>query len=280
MNDEAGHTPLPISLTPLSSPIARRAVRLLSMVLELHKAGYQRLRICPGHSLDGTEWRCFILPTSHLHSDGWTPISKDNDLLYTTADENHYFGWNDALTDNARSLALKFVERFPETARAATGLDWSYAGWLTQVLGMAENGYLPALFGGRNFELKLPATPLPPAVSDDDCEEYIGTGHRLISHEHLKLEDLPTACADYEQLWPFCLSFDGYRAASLAGADCEAVAERTEREDLKQASMECLRITAFIRQRAIKWGNSWPPDERLLNAIRSVVDEIRRRISE
>lgn len=44
--------PAPISLVASTDPTVRRAVRLLRMVHELHKAGYQLLRICPGCSVD------------------------------------------------------------------------------------------------------------------------------------------------------------------------------------------------------------------------------------
>jgi hypothetical protein len=45
------YTPGSVPLSASSDPVARRAVRLLAMVHELHKAGYQRLRICAGYSV-------------------------------------------------------------------------------------------------------------------------------------------------------------------------------------------------------------------------------------
>ena len=249
------------------------------MVHELHKAGYQRLRICVGHSLDGNDWRCHLLPAVNMHKDGWTPTSTDKAHLYTSREANCYFGWSDAVDDSARSLAKKFVERFPETARDAIGQDWLYAGWFTSALGSAENGFLPAFYGGRSYELKTPEIPLPPAILDLTCENYVGTGWPNIIHEELTLGDLPPKNSSYEMLWPFCLSFDAYRTTLLLGVDCEIVADQTEHLGLANATMECLRITAFARQRAIKWGDIWPPDERLVNSIRAVVEEIRLRLS-
>jgi hypothetical protein len=41
-------------------PHIRRAVRVLSMVGELHKQGYQRLRVRPYMAPSGTAWRCTI----------------------------------------------------------------------------------------------------------------------------------------------------------------------------------------------------------------------------
>jgi hypothetical protein len=39
---------------------------------------------------------------------------------------------------SARKLAQRFVERFPSICERSIGLDWAYAGWLTDVLGHAE----------------------------------------------------------------------------------------------------------------------------------------------
>jgi hypothetical protein len=249
------------------------------MVHELHKVGYQRLRISPGYSLDGTEWRCYLLAADDMRPDGWTPSSIDKAHLYTSAEGKWYFGWSDAGTDSARSLAAKFLERFPETARAGAGQDWAYAGWLTSALGCAENSRLPVLYGGRNYELKIPTMPYPPPSVESDSEYVSDTGLPLIANDELTLEDLPPPNADYELLWPFCLSYDGYRPALLFGVDCGVIADQTLQARLDNATMEELRMTAYIRQRAIKWGNTWPPDERLLGNIRDVVEEIRRRLT-
>lgn len=272
-------SPLVISTAVPSDPIVRRAGRLLAMVHELHKVGYQRLRISPGYSLDGTEWRCYLLAAEDMHPDGWTPSSIEKAHLYTSAQGKLYFGWSDAGTDGARSLAAKFIERFPETARAGAGQDWAYAGWFTSALGYAENSRLPVLYGGRNYELRIPTMPCPPPLVASDSEYVSDTGFPLIANDELTVEDLPPTNADYELLWPFCLSYDGYGTALLFGVGCGDIADQTLRGSLEDASMEELRMTAFIRQRAIKWGDKWPPDEKLLRNIRDVVEEIRRRLT-
>jgi hypothetical protein len=272
-------SPLAVSTTAPSDAVIRRAGRLLAMVHELHKAGYQRLRISPGYSLDGTEWRCYLLAADNMHPDGWTPRSIDKAHLYTSAQGKRYFGWSDAGTDDARSLATKFLERFPETARVGAGQDWAYAGWFTSALGCAENSRLPVLYGGRNYELRISTMPYPPPLVESDSEYVSDTGLPIISNNELTQEDLPPPHADYELLWMFCLSYDGYGTALLFGVDCGAIADQTFRGGLENATMEELRMTAFIRQRAIKWGGKWPPDERLLGNIRDVVEEIRRRLT-
>ena len=169
-----------ISMTPLGEPHERRGLRILAMVHELHKAGYQRLRICPGMSASGGCWRCAITPVTNIFENHGALLKETNDLIvaaYTSGSSNAYFGWKDATKDNARRLAAKFIERFPKIARAGEGEDWAYAGWFVQMLGFAENGDFPMAYADFSANGKdpdpgfLPSTrhwfdsrmPMPPA---------------------------------------------------------------------------------------------------------------------
>jgi hypothetical protein len=126
-------------------PVIRRAVRVLRMVHELHKRGYQRLRIVPGIAPSGLFWRVGVYPvTSILRRNGamcrdW----EERAAHYTTGAENNYFDWTDARRDTARELADKFLERFCDLARSGEGRDWAFAGWYVEMLGVAETGALP-----------------------------------------------------------------------------------------------------------------------------------------
>ena len=270
--------PIPISLTPSSDLVIRRACRLLSMVHELHKVGYQRLRICSGSSYDKSAWHCLLMSADNVLMDGWTPLNAGSCQVYSTADGKNFFGWKDADGDDARKLAVKFAERFPEIARAAYGPDWAYAGWFAAILGAAENGMLPKFYEGMDSKLPEGAI-LPPASPCRVDPEKSGTGCELISNDSLRVANLPQVDADDEEMCPFCLSFDGYAWSLRSGAECEAVADAAEQKGLRNCSMDELRVVAFIRQRAIKWGDSWPPEERLLQSIRSAIGEIRLRLS-
>ena len=61
------------------------------------------------------------------------------------ASDGSYFGWSDAAQDDARTLAGKFVERFPQIAHDGLGWDYPYAGWFLRLLGTAERGFLPVV---------------------------------------------------------------------------------------------------------------------------------------
>lgn len=65
---------------------------------------------------------------------------------YSIAQDNEYFGWNDARQDNVRQLAQKFTERFPAIVDASQGDDWNYAGWYVRMLSYAEGGFFPIAY--------------------------------------------------------------------------------------------------------------------------------------
>jgi len=136
-----------VSLAPPSDPDRRRSLRVLSMVGELHKAGYQKLRVAAGMSPSGVHWRCHITHVNNVGANGWEPTNWFQGVInYSSADGNQFFGWTDAPDKNARELAQLFIERFEEVSQLGLGLDYEYAGWFTAVLGKAENGELPIFF--------------------------------------------------------------------------------------------------------------------------------------
>lgn len=140
----AGGTPFPISSSPPEDAQVRRSLRLLTMVAELHKAGYQRIRIAPAKAASGDVWRCGVTSVDNVRENGWEPIEAGERIAYyASTQENRYFGWADAPGKSARFLAMMFLERFPEIARRGIGRDHAYVGWFVEVLGGAENGRLP-----------------------------------------------------------------------------------------------------------------------------------------
>lgn len=122
------------------------AYRVLLMVHELHKRGYQRLRINPGLAPSGLYWRCSIIPAVNPSSAGGARAEAQTFARYTTGMMNRYFDWDDAASDSAAQLAEKFVARFPALAAAGVGSDWRYAGWYVEMLGFAERGHLPIAY--------------------------------------------------------------------------------------------------------------------------------------
>ncbi len=141
--------------------IVRRSVRVVSMLGELHKAGFQRLRAMPFSSPSGMHWRFWIAPVELFYrnhgavaADQDSPgvvrephlrtLAKDM-ACYTSgqAAGGAFFNWADAANDSARDLAAKFIVRFPIIAQAGMGWDYAYSGWFQRVLGLVEYGLFP-----------------------------------------------------------------------------------------------------------------------------------------
>lgn len=140
----------------------RRCLRLLAMVQELHKAGYQLIRIAPGLAPSGCYWRCLVTTADNIRANGWEPVNWESGIArYSSGDEDMYFGWRDAPGKTARELAQAFLERFPDIGKRGAGWDWMYAGWYVTMLGAAEAGDFPVFYADHNVD--VPACGLPPA---------------------------------------------------------------------------------------------------------------------
>jgi hypothetical protein len=136
------------------------------MVHELHKVGYQGLRVCPQEH-DGISYRIHLSPSIFMthtiahgliisalglgvelgygQTDVVDPINTSESLTahYSSAMVNQYFGWEDGPGRRAGDLANLFVERFPKIARLSLLDDHEYAGWFQRLIGEIEKGSLP-----------------------------------------------------------------------------------------------------------------------------------------
>lgn len=168
-------------------PHIRRAVRVLVMVGELHKRGYQRLRVMPFMAPSGMSWRCWVGPSSLFYRNhgailsakaAASPDEQEEQATalvarYTSGMDNRYFDWADAESDDARALADKFVDRFGLLASSGNGWDYTYAGWYQRLLGYAEAGWLPCVKSDGNtvtFD-RVPLDDLRPAEWRRSSEE-------------------------------------------------------------------------------------------------------------
>lgn len=156
----------PISLRPPAEGAVRDAARLIAMVHEMHKAGYQRIRILPGMAPNGLHWRCSISDAGNFAADGLALCSPGADRIarYTSGDGARYFGWEDGPVLTARLLAKRFLATFPAIAELGAGRDWAYAGWLTDVLGRAEHGSFVAFHADYELPEDVLALWRPPPV--------------------------------------------------------------------------------------------------------------------
>lgn len=133
---------------PETAQTYRRCLRVLRMVHELHKRGYQRIRIAPGMAPSGMYWRCAVTHAGNIRkSHGGKLRDFDREAIhYGSGQAAGYFGWEDARDDTVPRLADRFVERCPEIVRAGLGRDWAYVGWYVEMLGLAERDAFPIAY--------------------------------------------------------------------------------------------------------------------------------------
>lgn len=271
--------PQPISVTPPADVSLRRSLRVLAMVAELHKAGYQRLRVAAGMSPSGCYWRCHITPADNVGANGWEPRDWESGVAtYTSGDEDLYFGWNDAPGKSARQLAQLFLKRFPELAKRGAGRDRPYAGWFVGMLGAAENGRLPIFFADWDLdpvEIEMPPPPIGAMVlRGDDGEDG------FIANEKLSATDLPRPDASWEEIERFCITYDGYLGGQRSVDECMQIADRVLTMGLTHAAVDELRTLLFIRQRQARWNSEEPVAGEIVDLARAAIEEIRSRLRE
>jgi hypothetical protein len=111
-------------------------------------------------------------------------------------------------------------------------------------------------------------------------EELPGFEPRLIPSAHLRVEDVPSAHADFRgKLEPFCLTFDGYDREKRSIDECWRIAEQVA-QDPTAATLDELRMAAFIHQRDITHtcDQGWIPVDKV-TPIRKIVQEVRNRFA-
>jgi hypothetical protein len=141
--------------------------RVLELVAELHRLGYERLRVNVGMAPSGLYWRCSLNAAA-------APSYDPNPPRYTTGNGREIFGWADAHNDDPPALAAKFLACYPELAAGAHGADPAYVAWFADMLHQTAPDLLPITYAdwelpagvvstiGAKRSLALPLPPPPP----------------------------------------------------------------------------------------------------------------------
>ena len=112
--------------------------RILLMVRELHRRGYERLRVAPSLFASG-RWTCCVTPVTNI---SWFNGVWECDFKvgahYSSGQGAHCFDWTDAADDTPEQLATKFIERFPDLSEQGRGRDEAYADWYSEMLTATE----------------------------------------------------------------------------------------------------------------------------------------------
>jgi hypothetical protein len=130
---------------------AKNARQVFLMVAELHKLGYEGLRVTPFHSPSGCYWRCCIVPASMTHRDHGARLADDAVYeslpKYSSADEDKYFGWRNMKPKTPLILARRFIVEFPKIAEMGHHPDPAYARWFATMLELTAPIGVVSAFG-------------------------------------------------------------------------------------------------------------------------------------
>jgi hypothetical protein len=121
--------------------------KILEMVRELHRRGYECLRICPGMAASGVYWRCMVTPVTNIlstHGAMAADWGKDKGYFYTSADREKYFHDKlDVSNLSPSKMADYFLEHYSRIAEAGFGKDEMYAQWFEEMLRLTEPHWFP-----------------------------------------------------------------------------------------------------------------------------------------
>lgn len=119
-------------------------------------------------------WRCYLTPVEDLLPGGLQARELVATHCYSSADGNHYFGWEDAEEAGAVELASLFEERFSDLLKRCGGEDQDYAHWLATLLDrLHDTNDLPVLTAE---DLSTPADELrrlPIKVYREEQQDWV-----------------------------------------------------------------------------------------------------------
>lgn len=118
-------------------PVGTFARKLMAVVAELHRRGFESLRIVPGLSPSGCHWRCEFVPASRCFPDDGALLKRGggrNLPCYTTAEGLTAFGWPDAAARSAEELADRFQAKLSALLAGCRTPDPAYVRWFREML--------------------------------------------------------------------------------------------------------------------------------------------------
>ena len=144
--------------------------RVLEMVAELHRKGFEGARISPHTAPSGCFWRCYIVPRGRMQSACQFDHGKFRELeqraTFSTSNGFDPFGWQGVGQLSAKAWAERFVQEFPQICAESRLADRAYVDWFktmlskTQDLVVAWDDYQH--FDPLRFQNGPGTYPLPP----------------------------------------------------------------------------------------------------------------------
>jgi hypothetical protein len=114
------------------------ARKVILMLAELHKRGYERLRLLPGMAPNGIHWRYAITPIAHVSREhgarSGASCGYDDFPRGSLSASDQMVGWGDNPTSSPKELADLFVRTYPAICRDGKGKDSEYVAWYKSML--------------------------------------------------------------------------------------------------------------------------------------------------
>jgi len=112
--------------------------KLLFMVRELHKLGFEKLRIVPSISPSGLCWRCeFISDVDRIVVSNWIDQLNGSD--------------NQEIKFTPQELAELFTNKRFDFLETCKGANKQYVDWYSQMLDTLNEGELPYAIDGSDY---------------------------------------------------------------------------------------------------------------------------------
>lgn len=255
----------------------RRATRLLAVVAEMHKRGFQGLRIVPQLTEEPFGWVCHVLPVSAMHLDHGADgrVEMGGTIPYDS--NSGRYVWSSKPDATARELADE-LERggLSDWLQAARLDDFAYAGWFSRMVGMAERGYLPCL--GGEGEAVSGDQPLPlfawPDGTVPPSRHWLPPAPLPGPTSVGRLRQCPDPDGPMQPIAEFALSYDGY---GRTAAEAERILQllRPVLRQVKKdgtvppwAGLDVMRGALFYLQREAHFTEVFAPvNEREMRAL-------------
>jgi hypothetical protein len=146
---------------------AKNARRLLLMVAELHRLGYEGIRAAPYLSPSGCNWRCTIVPATLISREYGARLVEDVDYAslpkYSSADGANYFGWRDLKRKSPLAMAKRYIVEFPTFAERGKQPDPAYVRWFVAMLELTAP--IGSIYAFGDFE--SPNDRMPTSFCDE-----------------------------------------------------------------------------------------------------------------
>lgn len=120
------------------------AYEIIMALHELHKQGYELLRLLPGMSPNGCAWRWHIYPKAYMHGN----VEIERNGYGEAPSEPHPFGscGQEQSNISIETLIDAFKVCYPEAIELGHGEDKAYIKWYARIVKKAKELHFPVAF--------------------------------------------------------------------------------------------------------------------------------------